>query len=77
MTLELVIYEGAEVLTSDDVKLGTVAERDDGAVRVNVGMRPDYWLPLRHVASANARTLRLDFPISELGKNLVPEPPTM
>jgi rRNA processing protein Gar1 len=45
---------GAEVLTADGDKLGTVKEVSGTCFKVNAPMRPDYWLGVDTIGSASS-----------------------
>ena len=68
------VRTGAEVFTSDGERLGVVAELRGDAVRIDSGFLPHYWLRAATASSADARSIRLAFPMREFGANLVPAP---
>ena len=75
MTFDHTVQIGAEVYTADGIRLGTVAELRDNAFRINTDLLPDYWLLIASAAFADGRSLRLNFPMQELGRHLIPAPP--
>ena len=74
MTSTPMPMEGAEILTSDGDKLGTVAEIHSGYFRVDAFMMPDYWLPISYVASAGGGVVTLTFAKSALDEYKVDRP---
>jgi hypothetical protein len=59
---------GAEVLTADGDKLGTVKEVSGSCFKVDAPMRPDYWLGTDTVASSTGGTVRLNLNKDHLGE---------
>jgi len=47
------------VLTADGKELGRVKEVSDTCFKVDVSMRPDYWLASSYVSSATSSEVRL------------------
>lgn len=59
---------GAEVLTADGDKLGTVKEVSGSCFKVDAPMRPDYWLGTDTVASSTGGVVRLTLAKDGLGE---------
>jgi hypothetical protein len=50
---------GAQVLTADGKELGRVKEVSGTCFKVDVSLRPDYWLASSYVSSATSSEVRL------------------
>jgi len=50
---------GAQVLTADSKGLGRVKEVSDACFKVDVSMRPDYWLASSYISSTTSSEVRL------------------
>jgi len=62
------VNAGVPVLTSDGKELGTVKEVADGAFKVDVPMRPDYWLARSAILSSAPDRVTMSFE-SELAES--------
>jgi hypothetical protein len=60
------VTPGADVRTSDDASLGTVAEVGDISFKVDVPRGPDIWLGRDYVIDSTAEAVRMSFERSEL-----------
>jgi hypothetical protein len=52
---------GTEVVTRDGETLGTVKEVQNGAVKIDASMQPDYWLSTDSVTSVSGNTATVAF----------------
>lgn len=59
---------GANVVTADGDKLGTVKEVSGDCFKVDASMQPDYWLGMDCIASSTTGEIRLTFPKDRLGE---------
>lgn len=59
---------GAEVMTADGDKLGTVKEVSGACFKVDAPMRPDYWLGTDTIASSTGGAVRLTIDKDRLGE---------
>jgi hypothetical protein len=59
---------GAEVLTADGDKLGTVKEVSGSCFKVDAPMRPDYWLGTDTIASSASGMVHLNLNKDRLGE---------
>jgi hypothetical protein len=58
---------GSAVFTSDGEKIGEVKEVSGDLFKVDVSMRPDYWVSCNNVASATSSGVTLSFGKDQLG----------
>lgn len=58
---------GAQIVTSDGVVLGTVAEIAPDRFKVSAPLEPDYWLRTRRIAGAPGGIIQMDFRHEQLG----------
>ena len=65
---------GWEVFTSDGDKLGEVKEIRGNAFKVDVAMKPDYWLPMHTVSTSTGDRVILTFDKDHLGDYKTDEP---
>lgn len=62
------IKPGLPVFTSDNHQLGTVKDVADGSFKVDVPMRPDFWLSREAVLSFSAERVTLDVAKDEVDR---------
>jgi hypothetical protein len=65
---------GAQVLTADSKDLGRVKEVSATCFKVDVSMRPDYWLASNYVSSATSSEVRLSVTKDHLDAAKVDDP---
>ena len=65
---------GTDVYTTDGDKLGQIAEFKGSAFRVDVAMKPDYWLPLSATSTSTGNRVTLTFHKDHLGDYKMDEP---
>ena len=65
-TWQIDIAEGADVLAADGDKIGEVKEVRGGYFKVNVHLRPDYWLQRQFVTSNADGKVTMSFKKDEL-----------
>jgi hypothetical protein len=69
------VMAGCAVYTRDGEHLGTVKEVREGYFKVDVKMRPDYWLQTQFVELWSDDRVTLEFPKGDLGDYKVKELP--
>ena len=65
---------GFEVFTVDGMPVGTVSAIDDGFMRINAPLRPDFWLRTDDAASVEGRAITLAYPREALEQHKHPGP---
>jgi hypothetical protein len=74
-TRQIDIAEGADILTADGDKLGTVKEVRAGYFKVNAHFQLDYWLQRQFVTSNEGGKVTMSFNKDELGDYKVTDLP--
>ena len=67
------ITPGLPVHTEDGEKIGTVKEVSMAAFKVDVPMRPDFWLSRDRVLSFTNERVTMDFSHDDLGEHTLTE----
>lgn len=68
---------GAHVFTLDGVRLGRVCEVHPHYFKLDVSLKPDFWLSRDTVWSSDLSGVHVDFRRHELGDHRVDEPPEL
>src|SRR5688500_2854356 len=75
-TWQIDIAEGADIVTADGDKIGTVKEVRGGYFKVNAHLQVDYWLQRQFVTHNADGRVTMSFNKDDLGDYKVAEPPT-